>query len=58
MARYSISYSALARADLRYEGRRVEVLVTEAADRYLSDAPVPVPGQEGRARRWRRICSA
>jgi len=47
VARYLITYSTLARADLRFEGRRVEALVVEAASRYVSDAPIPVPSQEG-----------
>jgi mRNA-degrading endonuclease RelE of RelBE toxin-antitoxin system len=47
VARYSISYTPLARADLRYLGRRAEALVIAAAERYLADAPVPALGQEG-----------
>jgi mRNA-degrading endonuclease RelE of RelBE toxin-antitoxin system len=47
VARYAISYSPDAEADLSYLGRRATVLVQEAVDRYLADAPVPVPGQEG-----------
>ena len=47
MARYAIFYTRTANADLKSLGRRVEVLVVEAISRYLSDAPVPLPGEEG-----------
>ena len=50
LAGYTISYSPDARADLSFLGRRAKVLVQEAVNRYLADAPVPLPGQEGHRR--------